>query len=711
MKRFKMMAILLAIIMVGIPQLCIAEQEVMKVGDIQVTAPREKEGIVVAPSTTTINVDEYKVLGTPQNIVDILKDRAIIDFRGETDLVPDDDTIYLRGFSASRFVTAIDGLTVQKTGGRKSSHIVDYALLPTWLIEKIEIMPGPHSALYPGKSIGGVLNLITKTSKKYPTLKPDVNVTTSYQSYNTQNHNINLQGGVHSFTYDVGYQKYLTDGYLRNNEADIDTVFGRIGYILPSEGHITLSASFTDADREIPVKNPGKNQVDNSIDYDSDYPDVTSSSFDPIDQPTWDKEATSYRLNYKQPTPIGLWTLGAYKSKENRERNYWEFNETENKYKYTEWETIWWQHGGRIQDEIRFGENHVTIVGFDMAQMYDNGPGEKRKRIDNRGGYLQHEWTIMPGLNLTAGLRYEDINVWVQNYNSSTGENYIAGRENWIERNWDQFVPKSFLTYELDDISEMLRDTSLSFGVSKIWRAPDYHGQYNGQGIPSGAWLEPEHGIAYDFVFTRRLWNDVNLKMGYAFYEIKDFIASNRDYDKYDPRRGNRPNVPYGQEYKDYKINLEKVYRHGVEVELNGHLLENLSFYLAYAYQEFDNKGSEPAGETELDKRAKHRVNAGLRFDLFENTLLMLDYSYQSKEVTEVSEPIGQDEWYFTEVQIDPYHMVDFGIEQTLFKDFGMMKEACLKFYIKNLFDEEYQDASGYPATDRTYGVALSFGF
>ncbi len=698
MKRFEMMAILLAIIVAGIPQLCKAEQEVFKVGEIQVTAPREKEGIVVAPSTTTINVDEYKVLGTPQNIVDILKDRAIIDFRGETDLVPDDDTISMRGFTASRFVTAIDGLTIQKTGGRKSSHIVDYALLPAWLIEKIEIMPGPHSALYPGKSIGGVLNLITKTPKKYPDLKPDVNVTTSYRSYNTQNYNINLQGGVNSFIYDVGYQKYLTDGYLRNNEADIDTIFGRIGYILPSDGHITLSASFTDADREIAVNN------DPADNYDSDYPEVEDSSFDPIQRPTWDKEATSYRLNYKQPTPIGIWTLGAYKSKENRERNYWDkATGTE----YTEWETIWWQHGGRIQDEIRFGENHITTVGFDIAQMYDNGPDEKKKRIDNRGSYLQHEWTIMPGLNLTAGLRYENINIWVQNY-TSTGATYITGRENWIERNWDQFVPKSFLTYELDDISEMLRDTSLSFGVSKIWHAPDYHGVYNGQGKPSGAWLDPEHGIAYDFVFTRRLWNDVNLKAGYAFYEIKDFIVSNRDYDKYGFKD---KDIPPGLEWSDYKINLEKVHRHGVEVELGGHLLESLFFYLAYAYQEFENQGSEPAGETELDQRAKHHVNAGLRFDLFENTLLMLDYSYQSKEVTEVSESIGEDEWYFTEVQIDPYHIVDFGIEQTLFKDLGMMKDAHLKFYIKNLFDEEYQDARGYPATDRTYGVALSFGF
>lgn len=40
-----------------------------------------------------------------------------------------------------------------------------------------------------------------------------------------------------------------------------------------------------------------------------------------------------------------------------------------------------------------------------------------------------------------------------------------------------------------------------------------------------------------------------------------------------------------------------------------------------------------------------------------------------------------------------------------------MMKDTCLKFYVKNLFDEEYQDARGYPATYRTVGVALSFEF
>jgi hypothetical protein len=65
-----------------------------------------------------------------------------------------------------------------------------------------------------------------------------------------------------------------------------------------------------------------------------------------------------------------------------------------------------------------------------------------------------------------------------------------------VERQWDEWLPKSFLTFELDDLAAVLRDTSLSFGVSRIWRAPDYHGDYNPQGrsaehgwIPNMAWV------------------------------------------------------------------------------------------------------------------------------------------------------------------------------------------------------------------------------
>jgi outer membrane receptor protein involved in Fe transport len=720
MKKLRMVVILLGLIMFAIPQFGLAEvigeeqakkkvieetdkkevekkeDKVFKVGEIQVTASGEKEAIELAPSMTTINVEEYKMPGTPQNIVDVLKDQAIIDFRGQSDLVPEKNNIYMRGFHTKRFVTAMDGLSTEMDGGSFNSG-VDYATLPLSQIERIEIMPGPHSALYSGKSIGGVLNIVTKTPEKYPTLKPDVKVATSYRSYNTQNYNVNMDGGVGSVIYGFGFENYHTDGYLRHNETDIDTFSGRLGYILPSDGYISLSASYTHQDRELVVKNDP-----NEADYKSHYPKTPTASYELWQDPRVDKEAYSYRLNWKQPTPIGLWSIGAYYNEQSAERTYYRTKGSE---RYSiEYEPNQW--GGKIQDEIKFSENHVSTVGFDIMEMssYDDKP----KMIDKKAGYIQHKWAIIPRLNLTAGLRYEDIEIWGYNW-SSTGGYKIKTIGKKYNRSWNQVAPKSFLTYGLDDLSDVLRDTSLSLGVSKIWHPPQSAFDLHTRGYPIGYYLDPEHGIAYDFIIMRRLWKDVNLKVNYAYYEIKDYIANNTTYAKYIPSTSNP--VPPGLEYSDAWINLEKVHRHGIEVELNGHILDNLSFYLSYAYQELKSKGSESGGKTEIDDRPKHQVSAGLRYNLFENTLLMLDYEFQDEQIAYDSEEIEEDVWVFYATPMDSYHVFDFGVEQRLFKTFGFFKDGTLNLYVNNLFDEEYENSRGYPMTDRTIGAALSFKF
>jgi iron complex outermembrane receptor protein len=272
-------------------------------------------------------------------------------------------------------------------------------------------------------------------------------------------------------------------------------------------------------------------------------------------------------------------------------------------------------------------------------------------------------------------------------------------------RDWNQFVPKSFLTYKMDDLAPWLRDTSLSLGVSKIWRAPDYHGDYNPQGRPAGLFLEPEHGVGYDLVLNRRLWRDIAFKVNYSFYDIKDYIATNREFANFSgPGAGAR-------RFSDYKINLEEVYRHGIDVEVGGHIIDDLSFYLSYSWQDFDNQGDEPAGVTELDQLAEHRVSAGLRYQLFEKTALMLDYYYQSDETTEIAEEVAPDVYDFRQVEIDAYQTVDFGIEQVLFESRGPLQKAVLNLYVKNLFDEEYLDTSGFPAVDRFFGASLSVSF
>lgn len=699
MKTWKRIGIVWACLAAGLMPLCWAtaggaaetEEEVQQLEDVVVKDKGGAPGLQTSPTETVIELDKFKTIAAPNSIVDVLKTQAIIDFRGESDYDPGVDSIYMRGFDSTRFVTAVDSLTLQKTGGRKSSNVVDYATLPAFLIDKVEILPGPHSALFDSKSIGGVLNFITRTPKRRQSLKPDLKLSTSYSSYNTWSSNVSLQGAAQAFTYDLGYQNYQTDGYLRNTEGETNNFFGRFGLVLPGDGFIALSTSYSDIDRQAPVTNePGG-------DYDSSYPETDEASFEPYAKPIWDSISTVYRLNYEQTLPvIGRLHVGAYQSKDNRTRAYY-VNEGDTERSVMD--TDWWGEGGKIQDEISWADNHTTTVGVDLAKLYDDGlDNSKTERINKKGAFLQHQWGITPSLDLRAGLRYEDVHIWVTNNGA------IPDREDIIERHWDQAMPKSFATWRMDGLATWLRDTSLSAGVSKIWRAPDYHGDYNPQGRPAGAWLEPEHGIGYDLVFDRRLWRDISLQVNYAFYDIEDYIASNSSYANYSGSSAG------SLRYSDYKINLDRVHRHGVDLGLDGHIVDPLSFYLTYSWQRFYNQGDEPAGETALHQRAEHRVSAGLRYELLARTTLMIDYYYQSKEITEVSEEIAEDVYYFTEVENPSYNVFDFGIQYLLFNRFGPLQQGTFKFWIKNILDESYYNSSGQPATDRNYGVSFQFG-
>ena len=667
-------------------------EQVQQLEEIEVKETSGAPGLQQTPTETVIDVNTFRTIGPQTSVLDILKTQSIIDFRGNNDFDPGVDSIYLRGFDAKRFVTSIDGLTIQKTGGRKSSNIVDYSQLPTFLLKEIEILPGPHSALYDSKSIGGVINMITRDPEHRESLKPDVTISGGYGSYNTLNSTTTVQGAMQNFTYDLAYQYLSSDGYLRNSETDIQTYYGRLGYLLPADGFVTLSASITDTDRHDPVNNPGTDG-----DYDDDYPDAEGGVFDPFMRPTWDGKAHSYRLNVEQPSPIGTVELEGYTGKTNRKRAYYASTSDTN---LSVMDTDWWQEGAKLQDEYQWTDNHSTILGFDIARLYDDGVNNyKSERINKKGAYLQHDWTIIPSLSAQLGLRYEDVKIWV------TNNGQIQGRDDIVEREWDQVVPKSFFTWKMDELASYLRDTSLSVGISKIWRAPDFHGDYNPQGKPAGVYLDPEHGMGYDLVLNRRLWNDISVKLNYAFYDIKDYIAYNRTYAK---NSGSNAGI---MRYSDYMINLEEVYRHGIDFELGGHILDDLSFYLSYSWQKFENQGDELAGQTELDQRAKNRISAGLCYNLFANTALLTDVNYQSKETIEISEEVSEDVWDFRQVENDAYSTIDFSVQQKFFSSKGFLRNAMVSVYVKNVFNEEYYDAAGFPATDRTIGTTISVSF
>ncbi len=461
-----------------------------------------------------------------------------------------------------------------------------------------------------------------------------------------------------------------------------------------------------------------KNDPSNA-DYDTGYPDLTVARYAPWQEPTRDKKAYSFRFNYVQPSPIGQWSVQSYYNRENHDQFNLEYVKPSDPSQGLRRgaharDVVWDQLGAKIQDKIAFSQNHISTVGLDFV----TGRSERlhvsqHKRLERRAGYFEHNWKPNTMWDLKLGLRYEDVLTYIHNRSTSratgqiTGYNNNAVKTDYIERHFDQFVPKSFLTCHLDSLAASLRETSVSLGASKIWHAPTSGMDMHGNGLP-GLYTDPEHGIGYDLIFMRRLWGNVQMKVNFAYYEIDDYIAyNNRKYATYIPGRFNP--VPPGLEYRDARINLEKVIRRGVDLEFNGHLLENLSFYAGYAFQEFENKGSEPVGKEEVGDRAKHRISAGLRYKLMDRTTLMLDYKYQSRQVAYSSVETAPDNWVFYAVPMEEHHVFDLGCEYKLFKKYGYLCDGRVKLYVNNLLDETYEDSRGYPMTDRTLGVAVSF--
>ena len=202
--------------------------------------------------------------------------------------------------------------------------------------------------------------------------------------------------------------------------------------------------------------------------------------------------------------------------------------------------------------------------------------------------------------------------------------------------------------------------------------------------------------------------------MDYFYYKIKDYVVwANGKYRKMPGYSDYFNYVPKGATGHggSCQYNLSKMIHQGVEIDLNGHFLNDLYFYLNYTYLNLTDKEDVPWGKDAVDERARHRINAGLRYNLFENTKLMLNYKFQDEQVAQFSEEVEEDEWIFYTVPMAAYHVFDFAIEQTIFKEYGCFKDAVAKFYINNLFNEKYENRRGYPMTDCTCGGAISFKF
>ena len=181
------------------------ETDIFNLDQVIVTATRTNKALKDAPVITQIiSAKDISDRGIT-NVQDVLEqDIPGLEFqRGGFG-----SDIKMQGLEAKNILILVDG---ERMAG-ESGNNVDYSRLNTDNIERIEIVKGASSALYGSQAMGGVINIITKKSRKklevsaggrwaqmnevnYPDLQKDDEKYLSKSNLDLQNLNVNASVG------------------------------------------------------------------------------------------------------------------------------------------------------------------------------------------------------------------------------------------------------------------------------------------------------------------------------------------------------------------------------------------------------------------------------------------------------------------------------------------------------------------------------------
>ncbi len=127
--------------------------------------------------TIKINKNSTKYISLPQ----ILKNEANINIKGIS-LPGSKQTISITGNETKHSVIMLDGIKLNSQG-----EAFDLSTIPVEIIDKIEILDGSGSAIAGSGSVGGIINIVTKSHNDCENLQQDrINLSSYFGSYNYQ---------------------------------------------------------------------------------------------------------------------------------------------------------------------------------------------------------------------------------------------------------------------------------------------------------------------------------------------------------------------------------------------------------------------------------------------------------------------------------------------------------------------------------------------
>lgn len=148
-----------------------------------VTANRFQQPVntVLAPVTVVTRNDIER--WQSHSLIDVMRRLPGVDVAQNGGL-GQTSSLFIRGTNSSHVLILVDGVRLNQAGVSGSS---DLSQFPVAMVQRVEYIRGPRSAVYGSDAIGGVVNIITTPDKTGTTLGADVG-SDGYQNYGVSTH-------------------------------------------------------------------------------------------------------------------------------------------------------------------------------------------------------------------------------------------------------------------------------------------------------------------------------------------------------------------------------------------------------------------------------------------------------------------------------------------------------------------------------------------
>lgn len=643
-------------------------------------------------------------------------------------------SVSIRGYDSKNILVLLDGQPLNNGW----NGTVDWGMIPVDNISKIEVVSGGQSALYGGRAVGGVINIMTKTQKA-DGVSGSVNV--GYGSNNTWKQSYMVNGKKEKWTYGAFYESHITDGWRtyqvtasskKGNGTDVNTdhldTDTKGNYVVGDRGTqsflsetygFNLGYNFSD-DKKLTYRYSHTN-------YHWEYKNPQTYVMDANGNPLWAGNAGD--KSFKENNFFGTqgWRVYdvhslTYNDQENKVHAHFGLTDySKDGYtspsssikvgnenvagSKTDYPSKTWNFD--LNKRWTWGEHTVLVGGslgqdqFDLTSYKNianwkdwNSAATLEKEKDQWSGgkakswslYAQDKWAFAEKWTAYIGGRYD-------HYTKEDGYNqfYEENRDTYPTTSYDQFSPKLSLDYALDQNTNFYVSYGKSFDppiLYQLYRSSTPAYGTDKRYTKANPDLKPETTTNWEIGMKKKIGSSTELHVSAFYADTSDYIKLM----KYGDINGNDPKT----DYKTYK-NVGEAKTHGFELALNHSFSEKWGSYLNYTWQT-----GRVSGDNGMEKNydiPRHLLHTGVTY-----TNNPWSVTLDGMFVSSTNDPITSYQYYTGRYgSNDPYFLLN------LNTNYAIDKNTSVQFGIYNLFDREYYDDE--VTAGRTYNVSVRYTF